>query len=182
MRQVNTLYAPATSRKRRSAKHDPKPPARNSAGDTDLSLELKWPARRASQEAPKPGKEWFVNIAVNKLDVDTSFTVKIFIGPPPIDPKTWAGAKNLAGTLVVFLPPVINRGSRLERLMSYGEVVLSDAFERAGIRDLSTDNVVSYLTRNLEWRVQKVCTIRFLSSPRYMFVTALVDEQNVPTL
>jgi tyrosinase len=101
-----------------------------------------------------PSKEWFVNISVDKYEVNEQFIVWIFLGDPPTDSGAWRYSTNLIGSLVVFMPSEIMQGKEL--LTTYGEIALQDALSRAGLPNLDDETVVEYLKENLLWKLQKV--------------------------
>ena len=98
-------------------------------------------------------QEWFVNIAVSKFDLNSSFLVLVFLGDAPADSSTWMMAPNLAGSLFVSVPPYQRTGQA--KLMIYGEVALKEALQAANLPDSSEAGVIGYLTNNLQWRIQK---------------------------
>lgn len=99
-------------------------------------------------------KEWFVKIAINKKDLELSALVLIFLGDPPTDSSTYKGAENLAGSLTVFVPP--NGLPDNYKSKTHGEVSLQAILEKAALPDYSEATVVAYLTKHLQWKIQRV--------------------------
>jgi tyrosinase len=98
--------------------------------------------------------EWFVNIEVSKSELQSSSMVLLFNGAPPTDTTTWRGASNLIGSLFVPMPPNHSMGSEMR--YTHGELPLKEALAKGGLSDSSKEAVITYLTNNLEWRVQSV--------------------------
>jgi tyrosinase len=99
-------------------------------------------------------KEWFVDISVDMYELSEQFIVWIFLGDVPADSDSWRYSTNLIGSLVVFTPSEIKQKKGVST--AYGEVALQDALKRAGLPNLDDATVVEYLTKNLQWKVQKV--------------------------
>ena len=108
--------------------------------------------KHARDISPTKGQEWFVDIAVSKFELGSSFSVLIFLGDAPIDSSTWKMATNLAGSLFISTPPYERKGAKL---MTHSEIALKQALDAAKLSDTSEKGVVDYLTKNLQWRVQK---------------------------
>jgi tyrosinase len=99
-------------------------------------------------------KEWFVDISVDMYELGDQFIVWIFLGEVPADSGSWKYSTNLVGSLGVFPPPLIkqNKGEST----SYGEVALLDALNRAGLPNQDDATLIEFLTKYLQWRVEKV--------------------------
>jgi tyrosinase len=122
-------------------------------------------------------QEWFVNIAVNKFDLGSSFIVLIFLGDVPADSSTWKIAS--VGTLFVSTPPYYKKGARLT---THGEVALKEALKAANLSDHTEAGVIDYLTKNLQWKVQKTeGTVVHTSACSSLKISVHVEDVTYPT-
>jgi tyrosinase len=110
-------------------------------------------ALKARQFA-SPSKQWFVDISVDRYEMNEQFIVWVFLGDPPTDSGAWKYSTNLIGSLVVFTPPEVMQGKGVST--TYGEIALQDALSRAGLPNLDDGAVVEHLKENLQWKLQKV--------------------------
>jgi tyrosinase len=92
--------------------------------------------------------EWFVETSVNRWALGTTFTIFVFLGDLPKDPKDYALASNLAGisTALASNQPI---GS-MPVALTYGEIALRQSLDKAGV---ASEDIASYLTNNLQWNV-----------------------------
>jgi tyrosinase len=128
---------------------------------------------------PTKTQEWFVDIAVSKFELGSSFSVLIFLGDAPTDSSTWTTATNLAGSLFISTPPYQRKGAKLT---THGEIALKQALETAHLSDTSEAGVIDYLTKNLQWRVQKTDgTVVDTSTCLSLKINAKVEDVTYPT-
>lgn len=95
---------------------------------------------------PAKGTEWFVNIAVDKFNLASSFVILIFLGDVPADSTTWVVAS--IGAVLVSTPPYKRPNAHV---ITHGEIALKDGLAE---RVISASDVQDYITKNLQWKVQ----------------------------
>jgi tyrosinase len=101
-------------------------------------------------------REWSVAVKVAKFDLDGGmFRIRIFLGDIPADTKDWALSKSLIGTMSV-MPPHYSGPKPFPNITLFDEWSLTKAVIAAGHDPTSTQDITEYLTKNLDWRVQKV--------------------------
>uniref|UniRef100_A0A8H7XJW9 Tyrosinase C-terminal domain-containing protein n=1 Tax=Psilocybe cubensis TaxID=181762 RepID=A0A8H7XJW9_PSICU len=108
----------------------------------------------------EPLWEWSARIRCNKHELGSSFSVCLFLGPPPDDPEEWLTAPNLAGAHHVFVAGGGEYGQRRgpSRMTNEGFVNLNSAIARISrLNTFDPEVVVPYLKDYLQWRVQTVC-------------------------
>ena len=110
--------------------------------------------------------EWTARVEFKKYELGTSFSVLIFLGPVPENPREWRISPNYVGGTHAFVNSTAGRCSNCNNqrdLVTEGFVHLNDAIaEHSGLGSLDPSVVEPYLTHNLHWRVQKVCGLFFL--------------------
>ena len=99
--------------------------------------------------------EWTARIEFQKYELGTSFSVLTFLGPVPDNPRELKTSPNYVGGVHAY---VANR-SQGDLTVQEGFVHLNHGiFKHLGqTTSLEPNVIVPYLTKNLEWRVQKVC-------------------------
>jgi tyrosinase len=104
--------------------------------------------------------DWTVRVEVKKYELGTSFSVLIFLGQVPENPREWRISPNYVGGHHAF----VNSGasscancSNQQDLVVEGFVHLNHAIvQHSGLGSLEPAVVEPYLTHNLHWKVQKV--------------------------
>lgn len=166
---VNKLYgpqatAPAGSTKKRNAAPEPQA---ESATETSTATSTASSASSVSTSASAsatvdatPFKadngslyQYVANIATNRYALGGSYNIYLFDSPPASeDPASWVFDENLVGPMGVLASPGMTGD-----LVIVGSVplttVLQDQVIAGGLADLSSANVVPYLTKSLVWRV-----------------------------
>jgi tyrosinase len=133
----------------------------------------------ATAPANKPtavsGTKWTARVRCNHHDIQGSFSILLFVGDVPEDPKKWRRAPTYAGSNDIFLMGAEAkqhcancRGSDAPApapLISYveGYIHLNDALKRAKLPSLESDVVAPYLQKNLHWRVKKASLFSLLT-------------------
>lgn len=114
------------------------------------------------------GTKWTARIRCNHHDLQGSFSVLLFIGDVPEDPKAWRRAPSYVGADNIFLMEEEAKkqcancqGSDAPadtQPVSYveGYVHLNDALKKAELPSLEADVVAPFLRTNLHWRVKWV--------------------------
>jgi tyrosinase len=109
--------------------------------------------------------EWTVRIRCNTQELSGSFSVLVFLGRVPDDPKKWARSPSCVGIHDVFAsscPP--DSPSEADAEVE-GYVALNEGLLKySGLSELIPDVVVPYLKSELHWRVQDVSYIYILKS------------------
>ncbi|KAF8964512.1 hypothetical protein BDZ97DRAFT_889457 [Flammula alnicola] len=99
--------------------------------------------------------EWTARIHASKSELGCSYNVIIFLGQVPDDPEEWLVSTHLVGKHAVLLGG--NNHHRSGGYITEGFVHLNPAIvKRSGLGSLEPEDVVPYLTNELQWRVQKV--------------------------
>lgn len=91
--------------------------------------------------------QYFVNIKVNSTEITDPLFIHFFIGTIPSPPRSWSTAPTLAGTYAAMAH---TDG------MAVGQVALTHALVSGIIADLSPQNVIPYLSTQLDYRIQKL--------------------------
>jgi tyrosinase len=101
--------------------------------------------------------EWSVRIRCNEFELGGSFSVLIFVGTVPDDPKQWLTSPSCVGIHDVYAGSAPrDSGSRGDCEVE-GYVGLNRGLlEQLGAIELTPDVVVPYLKSELHWRVQSV--------------------------
>jgi tyrosinase len=98
--------------------------------------------------------EWTARIHASKSEYDTSFNVILFLGGVPKNPEEWLTSPRLVGKHSVMVRGGF--GSRAPDITE-GFVHLDNGIAKhSGLTSLEPKEVVPYLTKELDWRVQKV--------------------------
>ncbi|KAJ6619317.1 photo-regulated tyrosinase [Mycena sp. CBHHK59/15] len=103
--------------------------------------------------------DWTARIQVKKYEVGGSFSVLLFLGAVPDDPKQWRTSPNFVGAHHAFVNSVpercancrTNRDAEVEGFVHLNEGIA----EHSGLGSLEPHVVEPYLKQNLHWRVQK---------------------------
>ncbi|KAI5926790.1 hypothetical protein F4810DRAFT_724400 [Camillea tinctor] len=100
-------------------------------------------------------REWIANIGVNRQALNTSFSILLFIGPVPSDPKSWSFADNLVGSLGIFAN--VGPQGNMQHGKITGTVPLTSALmsliSGGSIPSLYPDDVVPFLRSQLQLRI-----------------------------
>ena len=107
-----------------------------------------------STSSNRPVYEWTARIECGKYELGTSYSVIVFLGQVPDNPRDWEISPNYVGS---HRAPVdgVPRGGK--DVIIQGFVHLERAIaRRSGLHSLDPDVVVPYLTKNLAWRVLSV--------------------------
>ena len=104
--------------------------------------------------------EWSVTVKCKQFELGGSFSVFVFLGDVPPDPKKWLTDPAYAGTFDVFTNSTpeecANCSDRVDLILR-GFVHINDAIlKRSGQHSLEPHVVTPYLKSNLNWRVLKV--------------------------
>ena len=115
--------------------------------------------------------EWTARVEFKKYELGTSFSVLIFLGQVPENPREWRISPNYVGGHHAFVNSAAGscaNCSNQQDLVVEGFVHLNHAIaQHSGLTSLEPNVVEPYLTHNLHWRVQKV-----FSSFLFMFANA----------
>ena len=160
----------------KAASHDPPsthsrslvsaPPSHNpspSAPVHHMSLHPSAHHDQSSAAAPNHGMyDWTARVEFKKYELNSSFSVLIFIGQVPENPREWRSSPSYVGGHHAFVNSAASRCSNCtnqQDLVTEGFVHLNRAItQHSGLPSLDPEVVEPYLTHNLHWRVQKVFT------------------------
>lgn len=97
---------------------------------------------------------WTTRIRCNDSEVGGSFSILIFIGEVPEDPKEWRKSSTFVGSEDIFGSEQSEANANLD---VEGFVHLNHALAKhSASRSLDPKDVVPFLEHKLQWRVQKV--------------------------
>ncbi|THH26781.1 hypothetical protein EUX98_g7401 [Antrodiella citrinella] len=103
--------------------------------------------------------DWTVRVRFKKYELGGSFQVLIFVGPVPEDCAEWGTCTTYAGAVHAFVNSVAARCRNCRQQADVeiqGFVNLNEAIaSRAGLGSFAPREVAPYLTRELNWRVQR---------------------------
>ena len=115
-----------------------------------------------STAAPNHGVyDWTARVEFKKYELGSSFSVLIFIGQVPENPKEWRVSPSFVGSHHAFVNSAASHCANCtnqQDLVVEGFVHLNRAIaQHSGLPSLDPEVVEPYLTQNLHWRVLKVC-------------------------
>ncbi|KAJ7234350.1 hypothetical protein B0H12DRAFT_1028006 [Mycena haematopus] len=111
------------------------------------------------QTAAEDFLDWRVHVQAETHALGGSYSIYIFLGEVPNEPEEWMASSSFVGVFDVFtLTDPDNCPNCRANLtaMTEGVVYLGDALEKASVNSQETQDVVSYLKENLEWRLAQV--------------------------
>ena len=123
--------------------------------------------------------DWTARVEFKKYEYGTSFSVLIFLGRVPENPREWRSSPTYVGGHHAFVNSAARRCancSNQQDLVLEGFVHLNHAIAQlSGLGSLEPNVVEPYLTNNLQWRVLNV-----FSSFLFMFANAcsLLSQSN----
>ena len=104
--------------------------------------------------------EWTARVEFKKYELGASFSVLIFLGQVPENPREWLVSPNYVGGHHAFVNSAAGscaNCSNQQDLVVEGFVHLNYAIAQdSGLGSLEPNVVEPYLTHNLQWRVQNV--------------------------
>jgi hypothetical protein len=99
--------------------------------------------------------EWSASVRCKKFEVDVGFSLFVFLGEVPHDPRLWLFDPAFCGTFDVLGGDVPNKDQA--ELILNGAIHLNyKILERSGKKSLEPDVVVPYLKDNINWGIVKV--------------------------
>ncbi|KZP13787.1 hypothetical protein FIBSPDRAFT_748947 [Athelia psychrophila] len=97
---------------------------------------------------------WTARIRCNDSEVGGSFSILIFIGEVPEDPKEWRKSPTFVGSENIFTSKHSKENANVE---VEGFVHLNHALAKhSASRSLDPKDVVPFLEHSLHWRAKKV--------------------------
>ena len=103
--------------------------------------------------------EWTARIRCNQNELAGSFSVLIFIGNVPDDPKQWATSSSCVGFNDVYAGSASHEDAEVE-----GFVPLNDGLlNHFGPSQLTPEVVAPFLKTELHWRVHNVSPVSHVS-------------------
>ena len=127
--------------------------------------------------APHPDgglHEWTARIVSKQFELHHSYTVLIFLGEVPDDPSKWPVSPRYVGSHSAFVNTSAQSCDNClnhVNLIIEGFVDLNRPILRlSGLQSLEPDDVVPYLTENLNWRVLKVKAPSMIMQPRSILI------------
>jgi tyrosinase len=111
---------------------------------------------RIMRRAETQTREWLINFSV-RWNVDTAVAVHFFLGEPPAEPENWSSASNLIVSQMI-LPAMLH--SNMDAPTAMAQIPLSrsliDAQKGGKLNNDEVGSIITFLKRNLQWRVQTV--------------------------
>ncbi|KAK0223503.1 photo-regulated tyrosinase [Armillaria fumosa] len=127
------------------------------SGDTSVSVRSIDPA---STPALNSFYDWTARIRVKKYALGGSFSVLIFLGEVPENPRSWRSSPSFVGAHHAFVNSAAGQCENCRNqadLVIEGFVHLNTAIaQRSGLGSFEPAVVEPYLKRELSWRIQKV--------------------------
>lgn len=121
---------------------------------TSAAEQMHHPSQSSSEASNQAVWEWTARIHARKSEYDTSYNVILFLAGVPKDPEEWLTSPHLIGKHSVMVHGGFGcRGPDITE----GFVHLDNGIAKhSGLTSLEPKEVVPYLTKELDWRVQKV--------------------------
>ena len=146
------------------ASHNPAPshhhPSSTQAPVHHMSLH---PTAHVQQSTAAPNHgvyDWTARVEFKKYELGSSFSVLIFIGQVPENPREWRVSPSFVGSHHAFVNSAASHCANCtnqQDLVVEGFVHLNRAIaQHSGLPSLDPEVVEPYLTQNLHWRVLKV--------------------------
>ncbi|KAK0618206.1 hypothetical protein B0T17DRAFT_509756 [Bombardia bombarda] len=102
-------------------------------------------------------REWIANIRVKQQALDGPFSIHLFMGKAPADPRNWQSAPNHVGTMGVFASDDDDSGMDMGHLTISGTIPLTSSLIRnmgaGGLSSLEPRDAENYLKRNLRAQI-----------------------------
>ncbi len=120
--------------------------------------------------------DWTARIRVKKYALAGSFSVLIFLGEVPENPRSWRSSPSFVGAHHAFVNSAADQCENCRNqadLVIEGFVHLNTAIaQRSGLGSFEPAVVEPYLKRELSWRVQKVSLLPSHLSQMLMFMVS----------
>lgn len=112
---------------------------------------------RARNGDTKKADAWQWMAEVNlPSDIQTTYSVRAFLGAPNADPKKWATDPNYVGQVASLASPRIDMDSDIIVTANIALTNrLQEKFEAGELKSLEKPDVRAYLKENFYWRIQK---------------------------
>lgn len=108
-----------------------------------------------------PSREYLANIKADKYGKFGSYSIHVFLGEPSEDPACWSTDPNLIGTHAIFSTSADPESDQTAVPVT-GSMPLTDALKKhhlgGKLTSLAEVVIVPYLTANLHWKAQNVCS------------------------
>jgi tyrosinase len=112
--------------------------------------------------------EWNARIHFKKYELGTSFSVLIFLGTVPEDPEDWRTTGTFVGAHHAFVSKTGGKRTNHGDVVDEGFVQLNQAIaQHSGLNSFEPEVIKPFLTKELHWRVQRVCQMIFCLSTRF---------------
>jgi tyrosinase len=114
--------------------------------------------KKTSAPSNRPLYDWTAQIQADQYELGSSYSVIIFLGHVPDNPRDWEISPNYVGSHYAPVESVPEGGERRrdKGVIIEGFVHLNHAIAKhSGLHSFEPDVVVPYLTKNLDWRVLK---------------------------
>lgn len=119
--------------------------------------------------------DWTARIEFKKYELGCSFSVLLFLGQVPSDPDDWQVSSNYVGAHHAF---VNSQAAQCANCVDQADVIeegfvhLNQAIlKHSGLNSLEPNVVLPYLTKALQWRVQKVTFPCYVASRFQQLIT-----------
>ena len=153
--KINMLYNPSTYGTNNSRRATGRPLAR--AADTARAFNHITFANAKKLGMNNLDMQWTIDVRVQRYAHDSPFAIDFFMGDPEPDPRLRATAANLIGSHAQFIASDISKmfPNGVPNGLVQGHVSLSHTLaaglNRGLVRDLSPQNVVPLLQKQLRW-------------------------------
>lgn len=152
---MNSLYGPVEAISRKVKRNDEEDEEGSEEGSDEEENTV-----TAYSAAGGKTRDYFVTIKSTKFDLNGSYFVYIFLGPPSEDAEEWPLDENLVGTHCVLAPSDASDEMPSKDLIVAGSVplskALSDVVKSGELSSMEEVDVAPYLHDNLHWRLAKV--------------------------
>jgi tyrosinase len=106
--------------------------------------------------------QWMAEVNLPS-DIQTTYSVRAFLGAPNADPKKWATDPNYVGQVASLASPRLDMDSDIIVTANIALTNrLQDKFEAGELKSLERRDVQAYLKENFYWRIQKADSTEIL--------------------
>jgi tyrosinase len=114
---------------------------------------------RRADNATSDATDWMAEVNMPS-DIQMTYSVRAFLGPPPEDPEHWATDPNYVGQVASLASPKMDSDVIVTANIMLTER-LKKLFDAGALPSLERADVEGFLHENFFWRIQKIVCLPF---------------------